>query len=392
MKMNAKLQVNLSALAHNVQEIKRAFPDVTYYIAVLKSNAYGHGFGIVPTLVKNGINYIAVSTLEEAKEVRSYDKQIPILCMVPIALEDLAFAEENNITLTIASGNDLKDLQKETFQHIKIHFKLDTGMHRLGFQDKNEFQSAFLAAKEDERITVEGIFTHFATVGIYDPYYDAQTKRFQEFLEEIDTTDVPIIHAQNSSTLATHNLLPQANAVRLGTILYGFDVTQKQNNNGIKNKLRKLKYQYYQKKYNLSPIEFNKKIELQRAMTLQTRIVQIKKVHKGNLLGYGTDTKAKKDMFIAILPIGYNNGIGRLQENRYVIINHKHYPVLSIMMNMMIIEIDTHVQSSDSVIILGEDISIGTLATFAKVTNSEMLLNLGKSNTITYIENEEQNG
>ena len=123
---------------------------------------------------------------------------------------------------------------------------------------------------------------------------------------------------------------------------------------------------------------------------MQTRIIQIKEVKKGEYIGYGCTYRAKKNMRIAILPIGYANGIGNKNNGRYVMINDKKYDVVgSIGMNMMTISIDKKVSINDAVIILGKGISLGTLSRFEGIGLAEMLINIGNNNKKIYTENKE---
>ena len=106
------LEINLDTLRNNTKYIVNKYTGYKYYFGVVKSNAYGHGEYIVNELIKGGINYIAVTYLEEALKVREYNKDIPILCFAPIDLEDLDIAIKNNITITIADLTYLEYLIK----------------------------------------------------------------------------------------------------------------------------------------------------------------------------------------------------------------------------------------------------------------------------------------
>ena len=140
---NTYVEINLDILKNNVKTIIEKYNDYKYYFGVVKSNAYGHGEYIVNELIKGGINYIAVSFLNEALNVRLYNKDISVLCFVPIDLNDLEIAIKNNITLTISDLNYLKELISKLNKKIKVHIKLDTGMNRLGFKNKDELDEAY---------------------------------------------------------------------------------------------------------------------------------------------------------------------------------------------------------------------------------------------------------
>ena len=196
---NTYLEINLDTLRNNTKTIIEKYNNYKYYFGVVKSNAYGHGEYIVNEIIKGGINYIAVSYLEEALKVREYNKEIPILCFVPIDLEELDLATKNNITLTISNLNYLKELIKILNKKIKVHIKLDTGMNRLGFKNKNEVNDAYKLIKENIFMELEGIFTHLSTVGVHDKIYDSEINKFKYLTEDINLKDIPIIHLTSSS-------------------------------------------------------------------------------------------------------------------------------------------------------------------------------------------------
>lgn len=383
------VKINLEFVAKNVETIIKDHPQYKYYIGVVKSNFYGHGKDIVNELIKGGINYLAVSYLDEALEIRKMHEKIPILCLQPISLNRLKEAATNNITLTIPDYNYYNELKKINLsQKIKIHLKLDTGMNRLGIKNKNEVKKIF--EDKNEKIIIEGIFTHFATTGLIDKHYDEQVKKFQELTSLIDLTKIPIIHLANSIVMLSHEKLPYVNGTRLGILMYGYDVGYKISNKCIKNKIKMLRNICYQKIYKLSKTTNNTTIKVKPLMSMQTSIIQIKEVEKGEYIGYGCTYRAKKNMRIAILPIGYANGIGNKNNGRYVIINDSKYNVVgSIGMNMMTISIDKKVSINDTVIILGKGISLGTLSRFEGVGLAEMLINIGNNNKKIYIKNKE---
>ena len=383
------VKINLEFVAKNVETIIKDHPQYKYYIGVVKSNFYGHGKDIVNELIKGGINYLAVSYLDEALEIRKINEEIPILCLQPISLSRLKEAAMNNITLTIHDYNYYNELKKINLsQKIKVHLKLDTGMNRLGIKNKNEVKKIF--EDTNKNIFIEGIFTHFATTGLIDKHYDKQVEKFQELTSLIDLTKIPIIHLANSIVMLSHEKLPYVNGTRLGILMYGYDVGYKISNKGIKNKIKILRNICYQKIYKLSKTINNTTINVKPLMSMQTRIIQIKEVKKGEYIGYGCTYRAKKNIRIAILPIGYANGIGNKNNGRYVMINDKKYDVVgSIGMNMMTISIDKKVSINDAVIILGKGISLGTLSRFEGIGLAEMLINIGNNNKKIYTENKE---
>ena len=184
------IEINLDSLCHNIKNIVNTFNNYKYYIGVIKGNAYGHGEYISKYITQCGINYLAVSTLEEAINTRKYvDKDFPILCLQPISLEYINEIIKNNITICISNieyFNKLKELKlKKT---IKFHLKLNTGMNRLGISNIDEVNQIF--NDENENLEFEGIFTHLCTNGVYDNLYDKQVKKFKELTSEIDLSKI----------------------------------------------------------------------------------------------------------------------------------------------------------------------------------------------------------
>jgi len=124
-------------------------------------------------------------------------------------------------------------------------------------------------------------------------------------------------------------------------------------------------------------------------MSFYSRILQIKKLNKGEQIGYGAKVNLENDSYVAIIPVGYNNGIGIKNIGRYVVINNNKYNILSVGMNMSFVLVDEKVKVTDEVILLdGKNITIGSLARFNDTSFHEMLINIGKSNKKKYLKNE----
>lgn len=385
---NTYVEINLDILKNNVKTIIEKYNDYKYYFGVVKSNAYGHGEYIVNELIKGGINYIAVSFLNEALNVRFYNKEIPILCFVPIDLNDLEIAIKNNITLTISDLNYLKELVNKLNKKIKVHIKLDTGMNRLGFKNKNELDEAYKIINENKYIELEGIYSHLSTVGVHDRIYDSEVNKFKYLTKDIDLNSIPIVHMTSSANLVSHKKIDFTNGVRLGTIMYGFNPTIRTSNKGIINKLKNIRNKYIHKKYNLSEVITNVDLNIKPSITMYTNIIQIKEVKKDEFIGYGLSYKADEDMKVAIIPVGYSNGIGFGINSHYVLINNKkYYLVGQTSMNMMAIKIDNTVNINDKVYIINDILTPKMVSNFSNKLIIEILLGIGNSNKKRYVLN-----
>lgn len=353
---NTYVSIKGDVLKKNIIEIKKHYPDYQYYIGVVKGNAYGHGIYCVNSLIQGGVNYLAVSSLEEALSIRTYQKEIPILCLEPISISSIDIARENKITLTVESYEYLKELQKKLQNRMKIHLKLDTGMNRLGIKEKEELLEILKEIKKDKNIELEGIYTHFATQGVHDIYWDKQYQKFQYLLEGIDLSTIKIIHMGRSLTLVNHDKPDFVNGIRLGIIMYGFNQSISLGY-GILGKLRQYKRKLYLKKTKISPTHLSNSLSLSTAFSLYTEVMSIKKVKAGEVIGYRALYRAKEDMKVAVLPIGYADGMS--EKLKEVVINGKKYPIVGeICMDMTMIKIDDQVSLYDKVEIFGNTISI----------------------------------
>lgn len=385
------VEIDLDNISKNVRNIIKKYNDYKYYMAMVKSNAYNHGMYIVNELINNGINYLITSSLDEAVEIRKYNKDISILCSEIIDLDCISEAVKNNVTLTIGDINYLKELIKLNIKNIKIHIKLDTGMNRLGVKDKDEFNEMIKLIHENKNIYLEGLYTHIATPGVTDKYYDNQIEKFKYITSDIDLNKIPIIHIASSFILLSHPKIPFTNGFRIGTILYGYDISLKSLNNSPKNILRKVRNKYLINKNNISKIYRDVDIKLYKAFKIKTNILQIKDIKKGERVGYGLLYKAKKDEKIATIPIGYADGIGTNNKNRYVLINNKKYSVVGeISMCMMSILIDDSVKITDTVTIVGDDITLGMLARINNTSFHNTLINIGSMLPKKYIKDNKE--
>ncbi len=364
--------INNDILKDNVKEITTKYNDYKYYIGVVKNNAYNHGINIVNSLIQGGCNYLATSSLEEALNVRHENALIPILVLEPINLEYMDLVIKNNITITIDSLDYLQKLIKLNLKKkIKVHFKLDVGMNRLGFKDKKELDKAYKLINEDNNLELEGIFSHFATNGYYDIYYDQSLNKIKELLKDIDLSKIPILHFDRSNTLVSHPKIPFATGVRLGIIMYGFNGSVKKDNS-FKGKLRAIKRDWYLKKNNISRTIDTNDLKLKTAFTLYSRVISVRKVIKGERVGYNASYEVEEDAYIATVALGYADGVTK--QFGKVIINDKSYPIVSDSMDMIMVLVDKSVKVDDEVEIFGDKIKVKDVCKRLKI-NSYHLFN-----------------
>lgn len=348
------LEVDCEILKNNIIEIKKNYQDYNYYFGVVKANAYGHGSYIINSLISGGINYLAVSSLEEALNLRTYNSEIPILVLEPINLNYIETCIQNNITITVSNTEYFKNLLKaELSNTLKLHIKIDSGMSRLGIQTNEDFNYIIQNIPQNSKLFLEGIYTHFATSGILDKHWDDQLENFKKITQDIDLSTIPIVHMGRSLTLVNHPKIPFCNGIRLGIIMYGMSQSMPQAT-GFRAFLRNIRNNYNKKKLKISPTTTTNNLNLQTAITLYSEVMDLRKIKKNNFVGYGASYVSDTDAIIATIPIGYADGVPR--KIKHVVINNKKYNVVGNMcMDMLCVKVDDTVKLGDKVILIGGD-------------------------------------
>ncbi len=332
---NTYVEVNTSHLEKNVRKIIAANPNYQYYFGVVKANCYGHGIDCISALLRGGINYLAVATLQEALEIREKKIQTPILILGYVPLEYLSLCRQNELTITVPS---LEYAKKITDKKVLCHIKINTGMNRLGISSKEEYEKTYELLKDQ----VEGVYTHIYKASDKTSL-EQQVDRFEEMIEH--TKDIPIIHIRASEATVHSPKREFENGCRLGIVMY----------NLIENPY-----------------------SLEDTFSLVSEIVQIQELKKGDTLGYDGAYMALKDTKIGVVPIGYADGILRKNEGRDVYIHGKRYPIVGhICMDMLFVEIDDTIQLHDSVEIIKDSNHIIEIANYLETIPYEVICNVG---------------
>lgn len=347
--------IDLDRLKSNVRKVYEKFNRPL--MAVIKADAYGHGYEEIAECL-NKINYIemfAVATLAEAIELREKNikKGILVLGTIPIDREDIELAIKYDITLTMVSidyMNLLEGYIKD--KPLNIHIKLDTGMHRVGLTKKCELEE-MLNTIDRSKFNIEGIFTHFATADDNEVEYERQLKKFYDMIGDLK---FKYIHCCNSAAMEYHSE-SKSNLGRVGISMYGVDPAG------------------------------NESDRFKQVMSLYTKVSLIKKINKGDKVGYGLTYEAKKDEYIATLPIGYADGFIRKNQGRKVYINGKYYKIVGrVCMDQMMVRVDKNVKLGDEVEIFGDHISLASMAHELDTIPYEILCLLSKRVPRIYLE------
>ena len=195
------LEVDCDILKNNIKNIKENYPDYKYYFGVVKANAYGHGSYIINSLIEGGVNYLAVSSLEEAIDLRKYNTEIPILVLEPININFIEDAIKNSITVTISNIEYFKNLiNLHLSNNLKFHIKVDSGMNRLGITNSTDFDYIVENYKHNSNLVLEGVYSHFATSGINDKHWDDQLEKFKQITKNTDLNNI-LLDINNLSKL-----------------------------------------------------------------------------------------------------------------------------------------------------------------------------------------------
>lgn len=347
------VEVDLDGIKENVQQMKAMLPSDVEMIAVVKANGYGHGdVQVARTALEGGATRLAVAFLDEAIALRKKGIDVPILVLGATPSQYVKVAAQFQITLTVFQEqwvHEVKDLLQED-ETITVHLKLDTGMGRIGIRDKAALQMIEALIKEDDRIYLEGVFTHFATADSLDlSYYQQQLKRFEEMLEAFH--DKPkMIHASNSAA-SLRGKSTFFNGIRYGIAMYGLSPSPE-----IKEELP---------------------FPLKESFTLRTKLVHVKKINPGERVSYGGTYEAEEEEWIGTLPIGYADGWIRKLQGQEVLINGMRVPIVGrICMDQCMIKLPSELPVGTVVTLIGgeqdEYISIDEIAEKLETINYEV--------------------
>ena len=327
--------------------------------AVVKANAYGLGDETIVNIIKNYVDFFAVANGEEAIRVRNYTSK-PILVLGESNKYEIIDCIKNNISLSVSDKSKLLEIlsiAKRLGLKAKIHFKINTGMNRLGFKNLDEFKKVYNKYYFSENLIYEGIFSHiykscdkektYKQKMIFDRFISSV--RCEKLIKHIASTDVVLNYSDMNYDMC-----------RIGIGLYNYS---------LKNE------------YGIKPV-----------MQLRSHLVNIIKVKKRENIGYGEGFTASKNMTIGIIPIGYADGYSRgLSNNSQVIINGNYANIVgNICMDMCFVDI-TNVKSrlGDEVILLGnymeKNINAHDLADKLNTIDYEILTNLNNARCNTIV-------
>ena len=360
------VEIDLDKIEHNYKIIREFIGDKKM-ISVVKADAYGHGVEFIAQKLDSlGTDMFAVSNLEEAQQLWRADTDKPILILgytPPEYTEKLAELGVFQTVFSAEYAKRLSDAAVACSKEIRVHIKLDTGMHRIGFDAyTDEGINEAIEACKLPGLIVDGAFTHFASAdldGDSDQSYTIeQFDRFMSAVKKIEDSGVTfnLKHCCNSAGIFSHKEM-HLDGARPGVILYG-----------------------------LMPSDLLDNPNIQPAMSFKSVISMIKPLGTGMDISYGRTFTAEKDMMVATVAVGYADGYQRrLAKDGYVLVNGKRAKIIGrICMDQMMIDVtdipDTKV--GDTVTLFGRDgddeITVDSLAKRLDTINYELVCIIGK--------------
>ena len=336
-------EVSLQNLRHNFAVIQRHVGQQNTVCAVVKADAYGHGaLGCARALEEEGARWLGVTSLDEAIPLRDADLQARILLMTGFWRGEEDEIVRLGLTPTVWEAGQVELLEKAAaslgVRHA-VHLKVDTGMGRLGV-DPADLPQVCARLMASPHLIVEGLSTHLASSEILDaPSVADQLKRFEEVRRELRTQgiDPPLVHVANTGAVISR---PEAlyTMVRPGIALYGYF----------------LPFERAGREVGGSKL----KLPIKPVLTWKTRILSIRDMRANQALGYGGTYVTKAPARIAVLPVGYADGLNRALASRGRVIVREYYaPIVGrISMDLTLVDVTglPGVSVGDEVILLGK--------------------------------------
>jgi alanine racemase len=335
----AWVEIDLGALSYNVQQLVRFLSSRTQLMAVVKADAYGHGaVTVAQTVLEAGAKLLGVATVPEGIQLREGGIKAPILILGAANTPEQIHAIAHwKLQPTLCSpkqalvfSNILEEIKYTS--PVPVHIKLDTGMSRLGTNWRQAAEFVQLV-NNLPHLSLASIYSHFATADDPDPtVMQEQHRRFEEAIAQIKATGInpPCLHLANSAATLTNPAL-HYDIVRVGLAVYGLHPAP----------------------------HLQKKIKLHPVLQLKARVTQVKTIAAGTGVSYGHQFIAPREMRIAVVGIGYADGVPRnLSNNMHVLIRGQRVPQIgTITMDQLMLDVSSlpDIQEGEIVTLLGQE-------------------------------------
>lgn len=357
--------VDLGAVCSNVKNVMKKIGDGVSVMAVVKTDAYGHGaVAVSHALSRIGVDSFAVATIDEAVELRNSGIQNPILILGYVFPNDLQSVLDYGIMTTVFSFDSAKlisDYASKCGKTAKIHIKLDTGMGRIGFIPSEDSLHEIEKIFSLSNIEVDGIFTHFACADEKDKSSaKAQAKLFSDFVLELESHGMSFKrkHICNSAGIMEFSDC-YYNMVRCGIITYGL--------------------------YPSDEVDKNE-LDISPALELKSHVAYVKEVDAGFTVSYGSTYVTSKKTKIATIPVGYGDGYPRILSNRgRVLVRGQYAPIIGrVCMDQFMVDVTSvdGISQGDEVVLIGKQgdssIPVEEIANLANTINYEIVCGINK--------------
>ena len=358
------LEINLNALVHNLNTFRKLLRPETKIMVMVKAFSYGSGdVEIAQLLQHQNVDYLAVAVADEGVQLRNAGITIPIVVMNPEhdSFQNIIdFNLEPNIYSFQLLQQFVKAVEEFGLNNFPIHIKIDTGMNRLGLKTKKEIEEVIAFIKSNKHLKIQSVFSHLA--GSDEPELDdftqEQFKRYSDLSGLIESAfpykiDKHILNSAGIERFPDH----QMDMVRLGIGLYGISQTG---------------------------------LALQQISTLKTTVSQVKTVNTNETVGYNRKGKIRQQSRVAVVPMGYADGINRRLGNGLgsaFVNGQKARMIGNICMDMLMLDVtNLKVSPGDKVEIFGPNISISKVAQLLETIPYEILTGISQRVKRVYLQ------
>lgn len=344
--MTATWSVNRQLFKENAKNVKQD----NQIMAVVKNNAYHYGLEFaVEQFLDIGINTFSTTSLKEAIRIRKLAPNATIFLMN--AVYEFDKIRENQIQMTLPSLSFYYENIKDLYD-IQVHLEYENLLHRSGLKTLDEIKEVIHHHNQNEnehKMHIRGLWTHFGYADEFDvPDYNIERTAWLEIVDTLldEGYEFEMIHAQNSASYyREQGVLPNHTHARIGIALYGS-----------------------------RPYSTINESDIQQSLTVKGNVIQVREVNAGEFCGYSFAFEAtKNNTKLAVVDVGYGDGILKARAQHEALINHKRYPIRALMMSHMFVEVDDSVNAQDEVILYNNHIRVDEFTFKGVGANSEQL-------------------
>lgn len=341
--MTATWMVNKSIFKKNITQVAGNSP----VMAVVKNNAYNFGLDFaIKTFLESGVETFSTTSLREAIKIRQLAPEVVIFLMNPSVEFDTL--KEWDIQMTLPSLSFYHQYKNE-LSGIKVHLEYENLLHRSGFKTFDEMKQVIKENSDlpkEKQLDITGIWTHFGYADEFDvSEYEIEKEAWLTGLNDIlKQYDFQFIHAQNSASFMRDELFENHTHARLGIALYG-----------------------------CRPYSSLPEVSVKQSLTLSANVIQCRELKQGESIGYSFSYTADKNMTIAVVDIGYGDGLLRTRSKHDCMINGTRYQIKALMMSHLLVEVDKTVKPQDTVVLYSKDMRVDEYTFKGVGANSEQL-------------------